>query len=134
MGDTSKEEIRKLVADLEMDKEFRVSIKDFMTAPIISEAVFNNMDKNKDGFVSKGELKLAQRQISMVELSAIIDSIDKNGDGKLTYDEVKAVLKQVGGKAKEKRKEHKESKANSSNKSSPVSAEKEKDPKAKKTK
>ena len=45
-----------------------------------------------------GELKLAQRQISMVELSAIIDSIDKNGDGKLTYDEVKAVLKQVGGK------------------------------------
>ena len=45
-----------------------------------------------------GELKLAQRQISMLELSAIIDSIDKNGDGKLTYDEVKAVLKQVGGK------------------------------------
>ena len=45
-----------------------------------------------------GELKLAQRQISMVELSAIIDSIDKNGDGKLTYEEVKAVLKQVGGK------------------------------------
>ena len=47
---------------------------------------------------STGELKLAQRQISMVELSAIIDSIDKNGDGKLTYEEVKAVLKQVGGK------------------------------------
>ena len=49
-------------------------------------------------FFRVGELKLAQRQISMVELSAIIDSIDKNGDGKLTYEEVKTVLKQVGGK------------------------------------
>ena len=29
--------------------------KDFMTAPIISEAVFNTMDKNKDGYVSKGK-------------------------------------------------------------------------------
>ena len=26
-----------------------------MTAPIISEDVFNKMDKNKDGFVSKGK-------------------------------------------------------------------------------
>ena len=26
-----------------------------MTAPIISEAVFNTMDKNKDGYVSKGK-------------------------------------------------------------------------------
>ena len=49
-------------------------------------------------FALLGELKLAQRQISMKELSAIIDSIDTNGDGKLTYEEVKAVLKQVGGK------------------------------------
>ena len=45
-----------------------------------------------------GELKLAQRQISMKDLGAIIESIDANGDGKLTYEEVKAVLKQVGGK------------------------------------
>lgn len=27
-----------------------------MTAPIISEAVFNKMDRNKDGFVSKGNI------------------------------------------------------------------------------
>ena len=29
-----------------------------MTAPIISEAVFNKMDKNKDGFISKGNIVL----------------------------------------------------------------------------
>lgn len=107
--DTSKDEIRKLAADLDMDKDFRISIKDFMTAPIISEEVFNKMDKNKDGFVSKGELKLAQRQIAMKDLGAIIDAIDINGDGKLTYEEVKAVLKQVGAKAKDNRKSAKES-------------------------
>jgi EF hand len=34
-----------------------------MTVPIMSQAVFDEMDKNKDGFVSKGELRLAQRGI-----------------------------------------------------------------------
>ena len=33
-------------------------LQDFMTAPIISEDVFNMMDKNKDGFVSKGNIKI----------------------------------------------------------------------------
>jgi hypothetical protein len=37
--------------------------QDFMTVPIMSQAVFDEMDKNKDGLVSKGELKLAQRGI-----------------------------------------------------------------------
>ena len=32
-------------------------LQDFMTAPIISEDVFNMMDKNKDGFVSKGNIE-----------------------------------------------------------------------------
>ena len=63
-----------------------------MHTPIISEDVFNAMDRNKDGFVSKGELKLAQRDISMNRLAAIIDSIDSDGDGKLNYAELKAAL------------------------------------------
>lgn len=57
----------------------------------MSEAVFLSMDKNKDGFVSKGELKLAQRNVSMAELNALIDEIDTDGDGKLTFEEVKQV-------------------------------------------
>ena len=58
------------------------------------------LDKFWNSIFCLGELKLAQRQISMKDLGAIIESIDANGDGKLTYEEVKAVLKQVGGKVK----------------------------------
>ena len=36
--------------------QFYTLLQDFMTAPIISEDVFNQMDKNKDGFVSKGNV------------------------------------------------------------------------------
>ena len=60
-----------------------------MTVPIISEDVFNSMDRNKDGFVSKGELKLAQQKVSMKELASVIDSLDADHDGKLTMEELK---------------------------------------------
>ena len=64
-----------------------------MTVPIISEEVFNSMDRNKDGFVSKGELKLAQQKVSMKELASVIDSLDADHDGKLTMEELKTGTK-----------------------------------------
>ena len=66
-----------------------------MTEPIISEDVFLAMDKNKDGYVSRGELKLAQRNLSMMQVEKIIDELDTNGDGKLTFEEVKQVALKV---------------------------------------
>lgn len=65
-----------------------------MTVPIISEAVFLDMDKNKDGYVTRGELKLAQRNLSRALLDAIISQADVDGDGKLTFQEVKQIVKQ----------------------------------------
>lgn len=62
-----------------------------MTVPIISEAVFLAMDKNKDGFVTRSELKLAQRSLTKRELDAIISEVDADGDGKLTFEEVRQV-------------------------------------------
>lgn len=98
--EVSKDELRRLVADLEMDKHFKVSIKDFMKEPIISQDVFLAIDKNKDGYVSRGELKLAQRNLSLTQVNAIIDELDVNGDGKLTFDEVKQVALKVKDQAK----------------------------------
>ena len=66
-----------------------------MKEPIISEDVFLAMDRNKDGYVSRGELKLAQRNLSLSQVNAIIDELDTNGDGKLTFDEVKQVALKV---------------------------------------
>ena len=63
-----------------------------MRQPIISQAVFDSLDRNKDGFVSKGELKLKLKtDMSMKELGELIDELDANSDGKLTFDEVKAI-------------------------------------------
>lgn len=65
-----------------------------MRQPIISQAVFDSLDRNKDGFVSKGELKLKLKtDMSMKELSQLLDEIDANSDGKLTFDEIKAIAK-----------------------------------------
>ena len=75
-----------------------------MKEPIISEDVFLAIDKNKDGYVSRGELKLAQRNLSLMQVNAIIDELDVNGDGKLTFDEVKQVALKVKDQAKAKRK------------------------------
>ena len=69
--------------------------QDFATQPIISEAVFYSIDRNKDGYITKGELKLASRGTSMKKLSEIIDEIDNNSDGKLTLEEVKAIAKKA---------------------------------------
>ena len=75
-----------------------------MKEPIISEDVFLAIDKNKDGYVSRGELKLAQRNLSLTQVNAIIDELDVNGDGKLTFNEVKQVALKVKDQTKAKRK------------------------------
>merc|ERR1712001_388952 len=43
--EVSKDEIRRLVADLDMDRDYKISIKEFLSEPIISEFVFMEMDK-----------------------------------------------------------------------------------------
>jgi len=87
--EVSKDEIRRLVADLDMDRDYKISIKEFLSEPIISEFVFMEMDKNKDGYISKSELRLAQRKVSLADLNQLMDLVDKDHDGKLTFDEVK---------------------------------------------
>ena len=84
-----------MIADLPMDKEYRVSINDFCKTPILSDEVFKAMDRNGDGMVSKGEIKLAKKNLSMKEIEELINDIDGDGDGKLTYDEMKKVCEKM---------------------------------------
>ena len=69
-----------------------------MTEPIISQAVFDSMDRNKDGFVSKGELKLAKKGCTLQELNDVINEVDKHSDGKLTFEEVRAINRKARAK------------------------------------
>ena len=52
-----------------------------------SEAAFKAMDRNKDGYITKGELKLAKKKMSMKEVDKTIKDYDLDNDGKLNYEE-----------------------------------------------
>ena len=45
------------------------------------------MDRNKDGYITKGELKLAKKKMSMKEVDQTIKDYDLDNDGKLNYEE-----------------------------------------------
>jgi len=45
------------------------------------------MDRNKDGFITKGELKLAKKNVGMSEIDSVIKKYDIDKDGKLNMDE-----------------------------------------------
>merc|ERR1712126_212082 len=87
--DVTKNDIRKVVADLPMDKNYRILIKDFSRLPILSDDVFKAMDKNNDGEVSKGELKLAHKHLTMKQIQSIMSKLDNNGDGTINWKEMK---------------------------------------------
>ena len=43
-------------------------VEEFINLPIISEETFNAIDRNKDGFLTKGEIKLTNKNASMSEV------------------------------------------------------------------
>jgi len=87
--DCSKDEIKKILKPLPTDKDGRIKIDDFLHKDVHSEDAFKAMDKNKDGFITKGELKLAKKNIGMKEIDGVIKQYDIDKDGKLNMDEFK---------------------------------------------
>ena len=85
----TKNDIRKVVADLPMDKNYKIIIQDFCRLPILSDDVFKAMDKNNDGEVSKGELKLAKKDLTMKQIQSIMSKLDNNGDGTISWKEMR---------------------------------------------
>ena len=85
----SKDDIRKVVAGLPMDKNYKISIQDFCRTPILSDEVFKSMDKNNDGQISKGELKLARKDLTMKQIMSIMSKLDDDGNGTISLDELK---------------------------------------------
>ena len=47
------------------------------------------MDKNKDGYITKGELKLAKKNVGMKKIDEVIKKYDLDKDGKLDMEEFK---------------------------------------------
>ena len=72
-----------------MDKNYKIIIQDFCRLPILSDDVFKAMDKNNDGEVSKGELKLAKKDLTMKQIQSIMSKLDNNGDGTISWKEMR---------------------------------------------
>ena len=57
-------------------------IAEFINLPIISEETFAAIERNKDGFLTKGEIKLTNKNASMSEVlevsQEVIDKTDEN--------------------------------------------------------
>ncbi len=47
---------------------FELNCRDFLYLDVHSQLAFNAMDRNKDGFITKGELKLAKKKMSMKDV------------------------------------------------------------------
>ena len=83
-------------------------IEEFINLPIISEETFNAIDRNKDGFLTKGEIKLTNKNATMSEVLEVseegigmgddtlviqvISEHDLDKDGKLNMEEYKDFL------------------------------------------
>ena len=48
---------------------------------------FQAIDRNKDGYITKGELKLAKKSIGMKDIDRVIKENDLDGDGRLDMEE-----------------------------------------------
>ena len=103
----SKDEVKTVCLPLPCSKDGKIKIRDFLYLDIhrqslkhsqkyftifnivkfFSEAAFKAMDRNKDGYITKGELKLAKKKMSMKEVDATIKDYDLDNDGKLNYEE-----------------------------------------------
>ena len=70
-------------------QNYKISAQDFCRTPILSDDVFKAMDKNNDGQISKGELKLARKDLTMKQIQSIMAQLDNNGDGTISMDEIK---------------------------------------------
>merc|ERR1712223_1513251 len=62
--------VMKLQNGVDCTKEGEIKIRDFLYLDIHSESCFRAMDRNKDGFITKGELKLAKKKLSMKEVDS----------------------------------------------------------------
>jgi len=79
--DCSKDEVKRIVSPLSKDNEGRIKIEDFLRQDIHSEEAFKAIDKNKDGFITKGELKLAKKSVGMEQINDVIKQYDLDKGG-----------------------------------------------------
>ncbi len=54
------------------DREGRIRVNDFLFTDVHSRDVFQVFDKNKDGYITKGELKVMKKNFSIKDIDNTI--------------------------------------------------------------
>ena len=53
---------------------------------------FNAYDRNRDGYLTKAEMKKTSKMMTEAQIDAVFDKYDKNKDGKLSFEEFKHLM------------------------------------------
>ena len=61
----------KILQHLPRKRNGKIKIEEFIELPIISEDAFKAIDRNKDGLITKGELKLTNKDASMGDVTEV---------------------------------------------------------------
>ena len=77
-----------------------------------AKLAFNAYDRNRDGYLTKAEMKRTSKSMTDAQIDAVFEKYDRNKDGKLDFDEFKELM-ESNSKSK-KNNEASSSKANNS--------------------
>ena len=81
-----------ILSHLPRRRNGKIQVEEFINLPIISEDAFKAIDRNKDGFLTRGELKMSNKSASMGEVGEVIEEHDQNYDKKLNILEYRGFL------------------------------------------
>ena len=86
---------------------------------------FNAYDRNRDGYLTKAEMKKTSKMMTEAQIDAVFEKYDKNKDGKLEFEEFKELMESNSRyKTNQKTKTSATSATSSSSSSSNTSSEK----------
>ena len=60
-----------ILVHLPRKRNGKIRVDEFINLPIISEDAFKAIDRNKDGFITRGELKLTNKEATMGEVGEV---------------------------------------------------------------
>ena len=60
-----------ILSHLPRRRNGKIQVEEFINLPIISEDAFKAIDRNKDGFLTRGELKMSNKSASMGEVGEV---------------------------------------------------------------
>ena len=92
--DISQDQVYAILEHLPRKRNGKIKLEEFLNLPIISEDAFKAIDRNKDGFLTRGELKLTNRNATMGDVNEIIEENDKNMDKRLCINEYRDFLEE----------------------------------------